>query len=101
MQHILEQHDKGSNQTTDAYACECDGEQQDDCSSGQIEEYKCEHELPERCHRGDKSNQPIDNSSEYERGNNAQGKNVEQNLYKRASGNEAQLVRQPRTFDEK
>jgi hypothetical protein len=76
----LEQHDHRANQTRDTRVRACDGDEQNHACRGHVEKYEREDELPECCHCRNETDQPIYNASEEQRRNNAQRKDVKQDL---------------------
>lgn len=73
----LEQHDHRAYETRDARVRTSNRDEQDDARRGQVEEYQGEDELPEGCHCRDKADEAIHNTSEEERRDNAERKDVE------------------------
>ena len=77
----LEQRDQCPNQTCQARALECDGQQQYHTRGCQVEQHQGEYKLPERGNGGNQPNETIHDTTKKKRRYQTQWEDVEEDLY--------------------
>lgn len=91
---LLLQHDECPNKSSHSSLGNCNRHEEDDARCGEVEEDKCQKELPEPGKCWDKANKTVHNASVHQCWDDTQWNHIEENLY-RVSDEDGLLLSQP------